>query len=439
MAFLICLTLHAFLKGPIISSPNLNHSIRIRHIMFTKERLLLLTLAAVQFTNIMDFMIVMPLAPQLMRLFGITPQQFALIVSSYTISAGITGFFGAFFIDKFDRKTTLLTAYIGFTIGTLACAFAPNYAFLLSARILTGMFGGVIGAIVLSIVGDAVPIERRGAAMGVVMASFSLASVFGVPVGLYLATLWSWHAPFFFLAGIAALACVVIFFVVPNMRGHITKKHTNPFNILANIAGNRSQLFALLLMFLLMIGQFGVLPFISKYMVANVGFTEKQLTYIYIFGGAATIFTSPLVGKLADRFGNKRIFAIFIIISFIPLFLITNMPKIAIGWVLLVTTVFFVTSGGRMIPATTMITATVSPQNRGSFMSINSSVQHISAGVGSFIGGSIVTEGIDGKLQNFPVVGYIAIVTSLIAIAVSSQLKMQGNQHMSIEKMPEAA
>ncbi|RYD81605.1 MAG: MFS transporter, partial [Sphingobacteriales bacterium] len=397
--------------------------------MFTKERILLFTLAAIQFTNIVDFMIVMPLGPLLKRIFNINPQQFGLIVSAYTFSAGISGFLGAFVIDRFDRKTALLTTYMGFALGTLACALAPTYHTLLLARVFTGMFGGVLGALVLAVVGDAIPFERRGAAMGTVMAAFSLASIFGVPFGLFLATSLGWHAPFLFLVAIAAVVAVFIYIYMPHMHAHISKgkiKHT-PVEVITQITSNKVQMFALFLMFLLMIGQFGVVPFISNYMVANVGFGEKDLTYIYMAGGAFTIFTSPLIGKLGDKYGNVKVFTIAILISLIPMFLITNMPQIHIVYALMVTSLFFITSGGRMIPATTLITATVSPQNRGSFMSLNSSVQQISAAIGSLIGGFVIVQQADGKLLNYQYVGYIAMFTSVACIFVARRLKPQGN------------
>lgn len=405
--------------------------------MFTKERILLFTLAAIQFTNVVDFMIVMPLGPLLKRIFDINPQQFGLIVSAYTFSAGISGFAGAFFIDRFDRKTALLTTYIGFTIGTLACALAPTYETLLLARILTGIFGGVLGALVLAVVGDAIPFERRGAAMGTVMASFSLASIFGVPFGLFLATKMGWHAPFLFLVGIAVIVAVMMYFYMPHMHAHLIKDKpkTNPLTVITQITSNKTQMFALLLMFMLMIGQFGVVPFISNYMVANVGFTEEELTYIYMAGGAFTIFTSPLIGKLADRYGNIRVFTIAILVSIVPMFLITNMPQIHIIYALMVTSLFFITSGGRMIPATTMITATVNPQSRGSFMSINSSVQQISAAIGSLIGGMVVIQDASGKMHNYQYVGYIAIATSIVAIFIARQLRPQGNQQLGMKEI----
>jgi len=398
--------------------------------MTKKERLLIFVLAAIQFTHIMDFMIMMPLGPQLMRLFNINPTQFGLIVSAYTFSAGVSGFLGAFLIDRFDRKKAVQFMYLGFTVGTIACALAPNYMLLVLARALAGMFGGVMSALILSIVGDTFTYERRASAMGAVMAAFSFASVLGVPFGLYLANTFSWHAPFFFIGGLGVIVFVLITLVIPQMNAHVKKdiKPSSPIQVITNITSNPNQLRALLFMVLLMFGQFSIIPFISPYMVKNVGFTEHQLMYIYLIGGGLTIFTSPLIGKMADKYGKPKVFTIFAILTVIPLFLITNMPQIAIGWALVVTSMFFVTVGGRMIPAMTMITSTVKPQNRGSFMSINSSVQQLSASLASFIAGAIVMENADGKIEYYNVVGYIAISAGIIAIFIGTKLKVaEGN------------
>ncbi len=388
------------------------------------ERLLLLTLALVQFTHIMDFMILMPLGPQLMRLFRVTPQQFSLLVSSYTITAGVFGFAGAFVIDRFDRKFALLSMFGCFAVGTLACAFAPNYPILLITRSLTGASGGMLGAIILAIVADVIPLERRASAMGIVTSGFSAASVFGVPFGLFLATQAGWNAPFLFLGltSLGVAGCIWVFIPPVNRHLHADQPRQRPLEIITNVTSNPNQLRALLFMMLLMLGNFTVIPFISPYLVANVGFPEDKLTYVYLIGGALTIFASPLMGKLADRFGHFKSFQFFMLLYLIPILAITNMPVIPMALVLTVTALFFVFGSGRMIPAMTMISATVTPETRGSFMSLNSSVQQLSVGAASLIGGFIIAKGPVGELLNYSYVGILAVVTSLAAIVVSRGL-----------------
>ena len=392
--------------------------------MNRKEYTILFTLALIQFTHVMDFMIIMPLGNQLMKLFSIQPQQFGFIVSAYTITAGVVGFAGAFFVDHFDRKKLLIACYFGFLLGTLACAFAPDYYFMLAARIFTGAFGGILGSLILSVVGDVIPPQRRGAAMGFVTAGFSLASVFGVPFGNYLASIYNWHAPFLFIAGVGLVIALLILRFIPTLNEHIqsSSNRPNPGNVLRNLIRNNNQRRALLLMALLMLSQFTIIPFIAAYMEKNVGFTQIQVTYIYLFGGLCSVFAAPLIGKLADKTGKFKVFALFASLAVIPLFLITNMPEVPVWMALVVTSFFFIVISGRVVPAMALITSTTQPANRGSFMSFNSSVQQTTAGIAAFISGSIVTENGTGKLQHYPIVGYIAITACFISIWAASRI-----------------
>lgn len=375
--------------------------------MNKKERILIFILASINFTHIMDFMIMMPLGPQLMRLFQISPQQFAFIVSAYTFSAGIASFFAAFFVDRFDRKKILLFGYTGFIIGTFACGFAPTYFLLVMSRILAGAFGGLIAAQVLAIVADSFPYEKRGVAMGSLMAAFSVASVAGVPFGLYIATVFTWHAPFIIVGSLGIIIIILVIYFIPHMTKHIradlTKPH--PLTVITNITSDNNQIRALLLTFLLMIGHFSIIPFIAPYMVYNVGFTEKQLTYIYLIDGAVSIFSSPFIGRMADRYGKYKVLAAFILLSSIPVIFITNMPPAPVWAVLIVTSLFFVFAGGRMIPVQAMVSSVVLPQQRGSFMSINSSLQQLAVGIASFMAGSIIHKSSAGSLEKLQLCG----------------------------------
>jgi predicted MFS family arabinose efflux permease len=385
--------------------------------MNTKERLLLLTLAAINFTNIMDFMIMMPLGPQLMRIFNINTQQFGLVVSSYTFSAGFSGFCTAFFIDKFDRKRFLQVLYAGFLVGTLLCGLANTYELLMIARIFTGLFGGVLGAVILAIVGDVIPFDRRGQAMGFVMAAFSIASVLGVPFGLRIANQFGWNTPFLVLAFLALPVQFFIFKFVPNLSTHTQAgKQVQVLQVIKNITSSPNQRKAITLMMVVMFGHFSIIPFLSPYMVSNVGFTEGQLEQIYFFGGLSTIITSPLIGKLADRIGKLKVFTIFVSISIIPVLFITNMPRVDIWITLIATSVFFSVSSGRFIPAQAMVTATVEPQNRGSFMSIVSSMQQLSAGLAAYIAGLVVVKQSNGEMLYYNWVGLMSVAAAIVTL-----------------------
>jgi len=391
-----------------------------------QEKALLWTLAAINFIHIVDFMILMPLGPQLMRLFDISPSQFGFLVSSYTFSAGVSSFFGAFVLDRFDRKKILLWVYVGFTLGTLGCALSPNYAVLLLARVVSGIFGGLTSALILAIIGDVVPHERRGSAMGLVMSAFSFASVMGVPLGLFLASLSNWHLPFYILSILSVLSLGMIVKSVPSITGHLKDKQVRPrpFEVISKVTSNANQMRAITLSIMMMLGQFMIIPFLSPYNVANVGFSELQLTYVYMAGGACTIFTSPWVGKLADKKGKLKIFTIFMLLNLIPIAIITHLGITPVGLVLLVTTLFFVTSNGRYVPAAAMITGTAQPENRGSFLSFNSAVQQLAAGLASLIAGMMIGENALGQLTNFNYVGYLAIFFSLLCIPLARRIQV---------------
>ncbi len=405
-----------------------------------KEKLLLWTLAAVNFTHIVDFMIMMPLGPQLMRVFAISPQQFGLLVSSYTFSAGISSFIGAFVLDKYDRRSIFLWVFVGFLVGTLACALSPNYGFFLAARIVSGLFGGLTSALIFAVIGDAVPDGRRGRAMGLVMGAFSVASVFGVPFGLFIASLSSWHAPFFFLAVLALVILWLIYRYVPSITAHLLQQgdaRPNPLQVIRRVTGNANQMRAISLTVLMMLGQFMIIPFLSPFMVSNVGFSELELTYIYMAGGFFTVFTSPWVGRLTDTYGKVRVFSVFMTLNVIPIGIITHLGITPLFVALLVSTVFFITSNGRMVPAAALITGTAKPENRGSFLSFNAAVQQLSAGLASFLAGMVLVEGVDGQLLHFEWVGYAAILLSLSCIPLIRKIKVVDTEAV-LEKVPAA-
>ena len=383
-------------------------------------------LACLNFTHIMDFMIMMPLGPQLMRYFSISPQEFALLVSAYSFSAGLSGFMVAFIADRFPRKQIMLTAYIGFVVGTLACAMAPTFWLLIAARTLAGVFGGVLGAQVMSIVGDVFEYERRASAMGVVMTAFSVASVVGVPLGLYLATEFSWHAPFWFVGILGVAVIGLIWMYVPQLDGHLkerTQTKHHPLEAVTHILQDSNQLRALLLTSVIMLGHFSIIPFISPYLTINAGFGENQLYLIYAVGGALTLFTSPQVGKLADRKGKYPVFVVFALLSTLPMWLITNMWTNSLVIVLGTAAIFFVFSNGRLVPTQAMTSSVVLPQHRGSFMAINSSLQLLMQAVAVYLAGIVIQKAPDGKLLHYDWVGYGAMILITLSIFIARRVK----------------
>ena len=393
--------------------------------MIPKERLLLIVLACVNFTHIMDFMIMMPLGPQLMTLFRITPKEFGFAVSAYSLTAGLSGFAVAFFVDRFDRKKMLLFAYIGFVIGTFSCAFAPTYEFLVLARILAGLFGGMIGAQVLSIVADTFSYQRRAEAMGVVMTAFSLASVVGVPTGLWLAAHFDWHAPFLAVGGLGVLVIGLIAWFVPVMTSHIADEGSrrNPLHVLTDILRTPNQLRALALSVTLMMGHFAIIPYIAPSLVGNAGYSQDNIFLIYLVGGLCTIFFSPWVGKMADRHGKYRIFVLFALCSVIPVWFITHLQPSPLWSVLIIAAFFFIFSNGRTVPMQAIVSGVVTPQQRGGFMSINSSVQQLAAGLAAYIGGAIIYKTADEHIHRYDWVGWFSILLILGSIWLAGQVK----------------
>jgi MFS transporter, DHA1 family, inner membrane transport protein len=389
-----------------------------------KERVLLLLMAAINFTHILDFMIMMPLGNFLMPYFKISTQQFSFVVASYSLSAFVSGLIAAFFVDRFDRKKILLFGYIGFIIGTICCGIAPTYELLLAARILAGLFGGLIGAQVLSIVADTFSYERRGQAMGILLSAFSLASIIGVPFALILAGQISWHAPFILIGVLGIFIIPLVYKFLPPMTAHLDadKAHVKPVELLKNILSNSQQLTALLLSGSLMLGHFLIIPFLNPYMELNVGFTETQRNLVYMVGGIASFISAPMIGKLADKYGKHKVFYIFAGLSLITIFLITNMPAIKYYYVLMVTGVWFAFSTGRTIPAQAIISNVVHPEQRGSFMSFNSSFQQMFTGLASLIAGFIVVQGADNKIHNYNWVGYLSIAVVIAAIFIAKAI-----------------
>lgn len=396
--------------------------------MNSRERIILLLLAALNFTHILDFMIMMPLGNYLMPYFNISSQQFSMLVAAYTFSAGISGFLAAFFVDKYDRKQVLLLAYVGFLIGTLCCAISPTYSLLLISRVVAGIFGGLIGAQVLSIVADLIPYERRGTAMGVIMAAFSVASVFGVPFSLYLANIFNWHGPFFFVAGLGIILIPFLMKYLPKMDTHIKLaggEKVGPLRLIKDIAQDKNQMLALALSATIMLGHFMIIPFLNPFMEFNKGFSKVQTPMIYMVGGALTLVSSPFLGKLADKIGKHRLFVMMALITTIPIALVTNLPDFPFYQVLCITGFWFVVSTGRMIPAQAMVSNVVSSERRGSFMSINSSVQQIFVGLASVISGLIVVKRTDNVILNYDITGYISIAITLISIYFVSKLHVR--------------
>ena len=386
-----------------------------------KERWYVLILAAIQIAHILDFVIMMPLGPVFMRVFKITPVEFSTLVAAYTFSAGIVGFSGAMFADHFDRKKFLLFNFTGFIIGTFFCAISPNFTTLLMARIIAGAFGGILNASVLSLVSDLIPFERRGTAMGVVMSAFSISSIFGVPTGLYIANLFDWHAAFYLICIIGIIFWILSFMILPSVK--VRTDETSFREKLKNfgtILSQKDYLLSFSLTSVLGFGVFMIVPFIAPYVVKNVGIKETELPLIYFVGGICTIVSARLIGRLCDKIGSFKVFRAVAIISIFPMFGLTNLPAGVPIWIALVVTSLFTMFGsGRFIPAMTLVSAVVKPEERGTFMSLENASRQLSAGLASQVAGIIIGSTAAGALTHYNYVGFIGISTSIIAIFIA--------------------
>jgi predicted MFS family arabinose efflux permease len=390
-----------------------------------RERIVLVSLSAVQFTSIVDFMVIMPLGPQLMRIMDITPAQFGLVVSSYTFAAGISGLVASALVDRFGRKSAFLVLYTGFLVGTLLCGLAPSYVTLVAARLATGAFGGILGGMAMAIIGDVFPEERRGRATGALMSAFALASIAGVPLGIYLGTQFGWHIPFLLLAALGCPVLALAAVALPPLRGHIASAASvHPLASLVDTFRQPDHLNAFALIAALMLGGFLVSPFVSPYLVANVGMSEQRLPLIFIVGGALTLFTAPLIGHLADRYGKLLTFRVLAPASAAVMVAVTNLPPEQEVLAVAVLAVMMIVNSGRMIPAMAMVTSSVAPERRGGFLSANSSVQHLAAGLGAFIAGTIIAESPDGRLERFEVVGWMGAAVTLVSLWLAGRLRV---------------
>ncbi|TVR77144.1 MAG: MFS transporter [Saprospirales bacterium] len=394
-----------------------------------KNKLILFTLAGVNFTHIMFTMILMPLGDLFMEEFGINALQFSHLVSVYAFAAFFSGLVGIFLMDRFNRKTTLLFLFIGFWITAAACGMVVSFEQLLLLRFCSGAFGGVIGALALAIVSDLYSYRERSGALGIIMAGFSAAAAFGIPFGLLLADWFSWRMPFFFIGGIGLLLSLFIFLSFPKIRPATERSVLNfKDNPLRKMLADGNQKMALLVAFVLVLGHFLIIPFIAPYMMRNVGFSMQEISYVYFVGGALTVFSTPLIGRITDRIGPSKALIYFMLISFVPVVVLTNLSESALLWGLVTTSAFFVFGSGRTIAPQTMITASAPPHTRGGFMSLKSSLQQLSIAAASFICGLIVTIGEDGKFINYDLVGYLSIAICMVAIWLALGLKVaRGN------------
>ena len=376
-------------------------------------------LAFLQFSLILDFMIVSPLGAMVMPALAISPRQFGLAVSAYAFSAGASGLLAAGFADRFDRKRLLLFFYAGFILGTLLCALATTYPLLLAARIVTGLFGGVIGSVVLAIATDLFAFEVRGRVMGFIQTAFAASQVLGLPAALYLANRWDWHAPFWAIVAIALPAGAVIVFFMKPVAAHLKlKQEQSAWKHLAHTIAEPRYRLAFILSMLLPTGGYMLLPFGTAYIVGNVGLALTTLPTIYLVTGLCTVFVGPAVGKASDSFGKFRTFLFGTMLTLVMVAIWTNLGRAPLAAVIAINVLMFIGIFSRMVPAQALFTAVPDITKRGAFNAVNASLQQFAGGISAAVAGLVIAQGPGGALRHFNWLGYIVMTISLLSLAL---------------------
>lgn len=386
---------------------------------FTSKQIIIIAiLALLQFTVILDFIIISPLGDILMKTLDMTTSKFGFTVSAYAFSAGISGLLAAGFADKFDRKKLLIFFYTGFILGTLFCALASNYWMLLFARIFTGLFGGVIGSVSLAIVTDLFVIQQRGRVMGSIQMAYAISQILGIPLGLYCANNWGWHSAFIMIAVLGVLILIAIITQMQPVTKHLElQSDKNPFLHLWHTLNNKNYQIGFAAIAFLSVGGFMLQPFGSAFLVNNIHISQLQLPMVFFFTGLSVLIIMPLVGKLSDKVNKFKLFAAGSLISVIMILIYTNLSPIPLWEVVAINMVLFMGIMSRMIPATTLNTAIPEMKDRGAYMSITSSLQQIAGGIAAVCAGFIVhQETKTSPLENYDVLGYVIAVITFCSV-----------------------
>lgn len=400
------------------------------------QKFVVLILALTQFTVVLDFMILSPLGDILMKSLNMGTKQFGSVVSAYAISAGISGFLAAGFADKHDRKKLLLFFYVGFIAGTLFCGLANSYHTLFLARIMTGVFGGVIGSISMAIVTDLFPIQQRGRVMGFVQMAFAGSQILGIPTGIYLATRFNWHATFFMVVILALFIGLAIAFRLKPVADHLKlQTETNALKHLCKTIGKSDYRIGFLATSMLSLGGFMLMPFTSAFLVNNVLIPQEHLPIIFLCTGIASIVIMPVIGRISDRVDKFKLFVVGSMMAIVMTLIYTNLGPVPIWLVIGINMLLFMGIMSRMVPAMTLNSAVPEASDRGAYMSVNSSLQQMAGGFAAMFAGLVVSQPAKASpLQHFNVLGYMMtgiILTSILLMYRVSKLVKQkpANSH----------
>ncbi|WP_374948765.1 MFS transporter [Mucilaginibacter sp.] len=407
------------------------------------QKFVIFILAITQFTVILDFMVMSPLGDMLMKSLSLKPQAFGFAVSAYAFSAGISGLLTAGFADKFDRKKLLLFFYIGFIGGTIFCGLAHTYEVLVAARIITGLFGGVIGSISMAIITDLFALQQRGRVMGFIQMGFGGSQVLGVPIGLYLANAWGWEAPFWMVAALSVAIALLISVKLQPVTQHLAlQNNKSAFKHLWSTVSKSNYRVGFASTALLSIGGFMMMPFGSAFAINNLGLTNQQLPMLFMVSGVSSLVIMPLIGKLSDKIDKFKIFAVASVWMMIMCVVYTNLGVTPLLIVMALNILMMIGIMSRMIPSSALTSAIPEQADRGAFMSINSSLQQIAGGIAAAVAGMIVTQqGKGTPLLNYNIVGYVIVGISIVSILLMMRVNNLTKKKMDSNKVviPEEA
>ncbi len=381
-------------------------------------------LALTQFTVVLDFMVMSPLGDLLMKDLQVKPYQFGIVVSSYALAAGLSGFLTAGFADRFDRKRLLVFFYSGFIVGTLFCGFSNSYEQLVLARIVTGIFGGVMSSISMAIVADLFSLNQRGRVMGFMQMGFGLSQILGIPISLYIASKSNWQMPFYMIVCLSLIMLLAITLGMKPVRSHLDKKTDHSaFHHLLTTIKNRNYRIGFMATAFMSLGGYFMMPWGSAFAVNNVGLSQNELPYLFMIVGVSTFLTMPLIGLLADKINKFQLFMSASIVMIAAVLIYVQLGQTTM-FILILVNIFMM--GGimaRMVPSQALTSSVPKLHDRGAFMSINSSLQQIAGGIAAIIGGKIVWQANpNAPLMNFDVLGYVVVGVIIINIYLTRRV-----------------
>ncbi len=386
---------------------------------FTSYQVFVITmLALTQFTIVLDFMVMSPLGDMLIKSLDLSTTQFGFAVSAYAFSAGISGFLTAGFADRFDRKKLLLFFYVGFITGTLLCSFATNYFTLITARIVTGVFGGVMGSIALAIVADLFPLEQRGRVMGFMQMGFGASQVLGIPIGLYFANIWGWQAPFLMIVGFSFITWLIMLIRMQPVNKHLlVQTDRSPLAHLWHTIAKRHYRIGFMSTAFLSLGGFMMMPWGSAFAVNNLGVTYHQLPLLFMIAGVSTLVIMPVIGKLSDRIDKFKIFACASACMIVLVLIYTRLSLVPFWVVVVLNMVLMMGVMSRMVPGMALVTSLPELKDRGAFMSVNTSLQQIAGGIAAGVGGMVVVQKTKfSPLEHYDTLGIVITGITIIGV-----------------------